>query len=50
MAFKKWIVKQYDKTLIPALMQKYNVSHLMANLLCSRDLTDEEEIKNIEVR
>ena len=46
MAFKKWAVKQYDKSLVPTLMQKYNISTLMSCLLCSRALTDDSNIQN----
>ncbi len=46
MSFKKWAVKQYDKSLVPTLVEKYNISTLMASLLCSRSLTQDNDIQN----
>ncbi len=44
MSFKKWNLKQYNKQAVPHLMSKYGVSELMAHLMCSRGLDDEEKI------
>ncbi len=45
MSLNKWTVKQYNKSLVDTLMQKYNISSVMATLLCSRSLTDEDAIQ-----
>ncbi len=45
MSLKKWTVKKLDKTLVPELQSKYGISAVMACLLCSRGLTDEENIQ-----